>query len=179
MSIATKTGDKGETSLIGGERLKKNDVRLEAYGTVDELNASIGVALCHIENSAIRNILEQIQHDLFTLGAELASLTQKELTMNIPRVTTEHLQFLDEALKTTEESLPKQKAFILPNGTLGAAQLHFARTICRRAERRAVGCDMLPINPLIIKYLNRLSDLLFLFARAENQGKIPEQEVKY
>jgi len=180
MSIATKTGDKGETSLIGGERLKKNDSRLEAYGTVDELNAALGVALAYTQGKAIRDVLSQVQHDLFTIGAELAALTAKTLTMDLPRITAEHLAFIDEALVTTENILPPQKSFIIPNGTESGAHLHLARTICRRAERAVVNCsDKHQINSEIIKYLNRLGDLLFLFARAENQGKIPEEAVKY
>lgn len=178
MSIATKTGDKGQTSLLGGERVHKNDVRIETYGTIDELNAAIGVALCHVESEAIRDILVQIQHDLFTIGAELAALgviIEKEL----PRTAEEHVHFLDAALTMIEQALPAQKEFILPQGTQAATHLHLARTICRRAERRVSACDKLNPNPEIMKYLNRLSDLLFLFARAENQGKIKEEGVKY
>ena len=179
MSIATKTGDKGETSLLGGERIRKNDVRIEAYGTVDELNAALGVALAYVEGAAIKEVLTQVQHDLFTVGAEIAAMTSKQLTMEIPRIMPEHLEFIDTALVTTENLLPTQRAFILPNGTGGAAHLHLARTICRRAERRVVACTEFNLNPEIIKYLNRLGDLLFLFARAENQGKTDETVVKY
>ena len=179
MSITTKTGDKGQTSLLGGERVHKNDVRIETYGTVDELNAAIGVALCHVKSKAIKDVLLQVQHDLFTVGAELSSLATKKLEIELPKITPEHVDFLDEAVKATENALPAQKGFILPNGTLGAAHLHVARTICRGAERRVSACDVLNPNPEIMKYLNRLSDLLFLFARAENQGKVEEEPVRY
>ncbi len=178
MSIATKTGDKGQTSLLGGERVHKNDVRIETYGTVDELNAAIGVALCYIESPAIKEVLVQVQHDLFTIGAELATLGVK-LEKEFPKTTEEHVHFLDAALTMTEQALPAQKEFILPQGTKAAAHLHLARTICRRAERRTSACEKLEPNPEIIRYLNRLSDLLFLFARAENQGKAKEEGVKY
>jgi len=179
MSIATKTGDKGQTSLLGGERVHKNDVRIETYGTVDELNAAVGVALAYVQSSAIKNVLLQVQHDLFTVGAELSSLGTKKLEIELPKITPEHVDFLDEAVKATETALPAQKGFILPNGTPGAVHLHMARTICRRAERRVSACDKLNPNPEVMKYLNRLSDLLFLFARAENQGKVKEEYVKY
>ncbi|HLC32537.1 MAG TPA: ATP:cob(I)alamin adenosyltransferase, partial [Candidatus Nanoarchaeia archaeon] len=124
-------------------------------------------------------VLLQVQHDLFTVGAELSALGTKKLEIELPAITSEHVDFLDEALKATETVLPSQKRFILPNGTPGAAHLHMARTICRRAERRVSACDKLNPNPEVMKYLNRLSDLLFLFARAENQGKVKEEYVKY
>ena len=179
MSIATKTGDKGQTSLLDGERVHKNDVRIETYGTVDELNAAIGVALVYVHSTAIKEVLLQVQHDLFTIGSELSSLATKKLEIELPKTTAEHVDFLDEAVKATEHALTPQKGFILPNGTPGAAHLHMARTICRRAERRVSACDQLNPNPEIMKYLNRLSDLLFLFARAENKGKATEEYVKY
>ncbi|PIN74633.1 ATP:cob(I)alamin adenosyltransferase [Candidatus Woesearchaeota archaeon CG10_big_fil_rev_8_21_14_0_10_37_12] len=178
MSIATKTGDKGETSLLGGTRVSKYDIRIEAYGTVDELNAAIGVALCYVESPGVKDTLYQIQHDLFTIGAELAALaTQISKT---PKITEKHLNNVEQAIERVESMLPKQTEFILPKGTKGATQLHLARTICRRAERKVVACkEHYAINPDIVKYLNRLSDLLFLFARKENQGKDEEKGVRY
>lgn len=179
MSIATKTGDKGETSLIGGDRVRKNDVRIEAYGTVDELNALLGVCLTTIESPAVKSVISQVQHDLFTIGAELAALNGRQMSMPLPRLDEEHMAFIDSALETTEGSLPPQRNFILPKGTPGAAHLHLARTVCRRAERAVAACDSHTPNPTILKYLNRLSDLLFLFARLENKGKAPEEAVQY
>ncbi len=178
MTIATKTGDNGETTLLGGERLKKNDPRIQAYGAVDELNSLIGVALCYIENEAVKNVLNQVQHDLFTVGSEINSLTQKELSIDLPRITKDHLDFLDQALEAVEDALPKLNKFILPKGTKSASYLHFSRAVCRRAERILVAVEH-DKNPLLLKYLNRLSDLLFMFARAENHGKIEEEEVEY
>jgi len=178
MSIATKTGDKGETSLLGGERLKKSDVRLETYGTLDELNASIGVVLAYVSNSSIKEVLSKVQNDLFTIGAGVAALTSKKLEMELPKVTSKHLDYIEESLNSTEESLPKQTEFILPKGTKSSAHLHLARTICRRAERRMADCnEKYPVNSEAMKYLNRLGDLLFLYARKENTDK--EEPVKY
>lgn len=179
MSITTKTGDNGTTSLIGGERISKNDIRIDAYGTVDELNATIGISLGHVQNNETKTCLTQIQHDLFTIGAELSALTQKKLAMNLPAIQEKHITFLENNLYPLEEKLPKQTSFLLPSGTLGAAHLHLARTVCRRAERNCVACsEKYPLNPVLIKYLNRLSDLLFLFARFENQT-FGEETVKY
>lgn len=178
MRISTKTGDKGETSLLGGERVRKHDARIEAYGDVDELNAMIGVSLSFAENPAIREVLSQVQHDLFTIGAELASLTSKPLEVEIPRITAEHLEFLNKTVETAEGALPEQKSFILPSGTPSASHLHLARTMCRRAERHVAALNN-EMNPLIIKYLNRLSDVIYLFARAENHGKVEEKKVEY
>lgn len=179
MSISTKTGDRGETSLIGGDRVRKNDLRIEAYGTVDELNALLGVCLNVIESPAIKSVISQVQHDLFTIGAELAALNGKEMTMNLPKLTEEHLAFIDSALETTENALPQQRNFILPKGVPSAAYLHLARTVCRRAERCVAACASHNPNPNILRYLNRLGDLLFLFARLENKGKAPEEAVQY
>lgn len=180
MSIATKTGDKGDTSLVGGERVRKTDPRIEAYGTVDELNACIGVALAYMTNSHLKTILTTVQHDLFTIGAELASITSKKLTMDLPRVSNKHLDSLDAELLVLEQQLPAQTSFILPNGTPAASHLHLARTICRRAERRVVECaQQHELNIELLKYLNRLSDYLFLCARKENQGHVAEEKVRY
>jgi len=176
MSIATKTGDKGETSLLGGERVNKTDIRITAYGTIDELNAALGVALSYVSNIA----LTKIQNHLFTIGAELAGITSKKLTIDIPRISSKHLEFLEKELTELEAELPVQKEFILPQGTQSATHLQLARTICRRAERKIVECAQKhEMNPEVIRYLNRLGDLLFLYARKENLGKIVEEPVKY
>lgn len=177
MSIATKTGDKGETSLLGGSRVKKTDIRIEAYGTVDELNAIVGVCMCHINYKEINTVLSRVQNDLFRIGAELSSLgTQTKI--NIPKITDQQISYIDTALNDVEATLPAQKEFILPRGTESSTFLHLARTICRRAERAAILCtEKYQVNDLLIKYLNRLGDLLFLFARKENEGQ--EQFVTY
>ena len=177
MGIVTKGGDKGDTSLVGGERVRKTDLRIEAYGTVDELNASIGAAISFVKNAETVSILNKVQNHLFTIGAEIAALTERETAIEVPRITSKHLIMLEEEITKTEQNLPQQTGFILPKGTKGAAFLHLARTICRRAERRTVECAQKhPVNPETIRYLNRLSDLLFIYARRENPGDEP---VKY
>ena len=177
MSIATKTGDKGETSLLGGTRVKKTDIRIEAYGTVDELNSVIGICMNKIHNKEINTTLSKVQNDLFRIGAELSSLGTNT-KINIPKITEKQLKYIEEALIDVETTLPQQKEFILPRGTESSAFLHFSRTICRRAERTVIQCqEKYEVSNLIIQYLNRLSDLLFLFARKENQGN--EQRVTY
>ena len=175
MSIVTKGGDKGETSLLGGQRVPKTDPRIQAYGDVDELNASIGVALAYTKNSAAKKILHQVQNDLFRIGAELAALGTK--FTKLPRITPAHTDTIEKEVYRVEAILPKQKSFILPAGNESAAHLHLARTVCRRAERSAVACGQKYQIPEIIKYINRLSDLLFIYARLENKGK--DEPVKY
>lgn len=128
----------------------------------------------------MKQTLAQVQHHLFIVGAELAALTSKKASVQTPKITTEHTEFLEKTLFPLEKELPTQKGFILPNGTEAAAHLHLARTICRRAERKVVGCgEQYNVNPEISKYLNRLGDLLFLFARLENAGKVEEERVEY
>lgn len=179
MGIATKTGDKGDTSLLGRERVTKTDPRIEAYGTIDELNAAIGVALLYTEVKEITESLNKTQHDLFTIGAELSSLTEQP-PENLPRVSSKHIERLNAEVERVEAALPTQKEFILPKGTKSGAHLHLARTICRRAERRVVECHKKhPASPEVIRYLNRLGDLLFLYARQENHGKTEEEPVSY
>jgi len=172
MSIVTKTGDKGTTSLLGGQRVPKTDLRIEAYGTVDELNASIGVALNYVKEANVKEILDHVQNDLFRIGAELAALETE--FKKFPKITPQHTDRIEQEVHMIEKNLPKQTQFILPNGKNGAAHLHLARTICRRAERRVLACNA---SPEIIQYLNRLSDLLFIYARLENKGE--DVAVKY
>jgi cob(I)alamin adenosyltransferase len=173
MSIVTKGGDKGETSLLGGQRVPKTDARIEAYGDVDELNAAIGVALNYVKDEAAGKILHQVLNDLFRIGAELAALGTK--FTQFPKITAEHTLAIEKEVYRVENELPKQDSFILPAGNESAAHLHLARAICRRAERKAVALK--EVNPELIKYLNRLSDLLFIYARLENKGK--DEPVKY
>ena len=170
--IVTKKGDKGETSLLGGQRVPKNDPRIEAYGTVDELNASIGVALTYIKDKQARKNLHQVLNDLFKIGAELAAIGTK--FTKYPKITAKQTNAIEKEVFRVENKLPKQKTFILPAGTESATHLHLARAICRRAERRIINVKA---RPEIMKYLNRLSDLLFIYARLENKGK--DQKVRY
>jgi cob(I)alamin adenosyltransferase len=176
MSIVTKGGDKGETSLLGGQRVPKHDLRIEAYGSVDELNAAIGVALTYAKDKTAKKMLHQVLNDLFRIGAELAATGTK--FTKYPKITAAHTDAIEKEVYRVESKLPKQRSFILPAGNEGAAHLHLARAICRRAERRVMQCrEKFDIDPEIIKYLNRLSDLLFIYARLENKGK--DEPVKY
>ncbi len=168
MSIVTKTGDTGTTGLFGTRRVPKDDARIEAYGTVDELNASIGVACADpaLPVSA-REQLEKIQHLLFRVGGDLA--TPLETTLKVHRVAAVHTALLEGWITALEATVPPQTGFVLPGGTAPAAALHLARTICRRAERRIVTLTKKEeINGEIQIFLNRLSDYLFILARKTN-----------
>ena len=184
MKIYTKTGDQGKTSFVGGERVSKNDPRIEATGTLDELNSAIGMAMSFLpEHNIVRVMLEKAQHDLFTLGAELSWFTSKAGTTNrqLPVTTEAQVQELEHHIDHLTEELAIQTAFILPNGTQASTFLHFARTVCRRAERGIVTlAQHYPLNPEIIKYINRLSDLLFVMARhANKEFAIKQQQPIY
>jgi cob(I)alamin adenosyltransferase len=168
--IYTRGGDGGETSLGDGSRVSKTDPRLEAYGTVDELNSAIGFALAGDLPAASRPWLERIQNDLFDLGADLSVPLTDEKKERL-RITQGQVDRLEEFCDRANEGLEPLRSFVLPGGTDGAARLHLARTVCRRAERLAVGLAALDsVNPLTIAYLNRLSDLLFILARVANAG---------
>jgi cob(I)alamin adenosyltransferase len=168
MKIYTKTGDTGETGLFRGARVPKHDPRVEAYGNVDELNALIGALLPEIKVSEIHQQLSSIQHQLFEVGADLATPPQSpdDKSIRIPSVL---VQELEQAIDTFEEQLPILQNFILPGGSRGGSLLHYARTVCRRAERSITQLQTgQSINPEIVRYLNRLSDFLFVAARTEN-----------
>jgi cob(I)alamin adenosyltransferase len=163
--IYTKTGDKGETGLLGGTRVPKDDPRVAAYGDVDELNAAIGFAASLEPQSFDMTFLATIQRDLFTIGAELASPDPAKA----PHIGSAQVEALEQVIDTHGAKLPTLKNFILPGGTPKAGALHLARTVCRRAERAVVGLARREtISPTIVPYLNRLSDLLFVLARAAN-----------
>ena len=165
MRIYTRTGDAGDTGLFGGGRVPKNHPRVEAYGDVDELNSLLDVALGWIEDREIASLLREIQNELFTLGADLAS----PLDVAVPRIAEENVTRLEKRIDGFLEELPPLKEFILPGGQKGAAFLHLARAVARRAERRTVRLSEIePINPTSVIYLNRLSDLLFVLGRAAN-----------
>jgi cob(I)alamin adenosyltransferase len=169
MKIYTKTGDSGETGLFRGKRVPKHDPRVEAYGNVDECNAALGVSLCHIQNLEIHSIVSILQHDLFEVGADLATPAQDHEDPRL-RIDTEMTAKLESSIDHFEEQMPQLSNFILPGGSLAGASLHYARTVCRRAERSVTKlAEQQSINPEIIRYLNRLSDLLFVLARAENR----------
>lgn len=171
MKIYTRGGDGGETSLFGGGRVGKGHVRVGALGDVDELNATLGWALNEVADDDVRGRLQSIQHDLFSIGAELATPApkpgrQRPDTPGLSEGRTAELEgWIDEA----EKGLPILTAFVLPGGVRAAAALHLARTVCRRAERSVVKLsETEAVDPSLVEYLNRLSDLLFVLARGEN-----------
>ncbi len=171
--IYTRTGDKGETGLFGGGRVRKDDVRVAAYGTVDELNAVLGVARGALASRAdmpaeIDSFLTRVQHQLFNLGAELATPQPTQLGMNL--VGEGDIAWLEQSIDEWEQKLDPLKMFILPGGSSSAAHLHWARTVSRRTERLVVTLAATePIRGEVLRYLNRLSDALFVAARAANQ----------
>ncbi len=171
MKIYTKTGDDGTTGLFGGGRVPKSDARVRVYGTVDELNAVLGVAATHTLAPLAQNIIESLQVDLFTLGAELATVPDRTGALKIALLGDEDVSRLERAIDASEATLPALKHFVLPGGSPGAAALHHARTVCRRAERECVDLAAHePVRDTLVVYLNRLSDLLFSLARATNQS---------
>ena len=171
MKIYTKRGDKGETSLFGGKRVSKGTLRVETYGTVDELNAVIGVCRSLTTGKEIPPILERVQHQLFVLGADLASPNILSAS-KLPRIDDTHVSYLEKCIDAADGVLPPLRNFILPSGTEAASMLHLARAVCRRAERFAVRLTKTEhVNPHSIIYLNRLSDLLFVLARRANALK--------
>lgn len=164
MKIYTKTGDLGETSLFGGKRLSKADLKIDTYGTVDELNTHVGLVKDVCENDQ-KQVLAKIQEHLFTIGAILATPEGKKNTFFEP-ITVEDIENLEKQIDLMNESLPDLDAFILPGGHIHVSYCHIARTVCRRAERITVALSKNEeVNDLIIKYLNRLSDYLFVLAR--------------
>ncbi len=167
LKIYTKTGDGGKTSLIGGTKVPKSHLRIGAYGTVDELNAFIGLLGDQIADSHGREILREIQDRLFTIGSALACDPNKEIAMKIPDLLESDILLLENEMDSMNEKLPEMKSFILPGGHITVSTAHICRTICRRAERSIVELDGTEkvAQPLIIKYLNRLSDYLFVLAR--------------
>jgi cob(I)alamin adenosyltransferase len=165
VKIYTRTGDRGETSLFGGARVAKNDSRIEAYGTVDELSSFIGVARAATLPAGVDTTLEQVQRDLFDVGAHLASPG----TSRFAGVDPQRIEELERAIDAMERELAPLTNFILPGGSSAAAQLHVARTVCRRAERCVVGLhDESPATESTVAYLNRLSDYLFVASRFAN-----------
>ncbi|WP_428937172.1 cob(I)yrinic acid a,c-diamide adenosyltransferase [Fontivita pretiosa] len=176
MKIYTRTGDDGTTGLIGGSRVRKSDPRLECYGTVDELNAALGLAAVALD-ADLRADVQAIQQDLFVIGAHLASPDpQLVCESQIPPLDEQFITRLEMQIDAAEAQLPPLRNFIVPGGTEAAARLHLARTICRRAERLLVGFAMdRPVPPVLITYINRLSDWLFVYARlANHRAAVPD-----
>jgi cob(I)alamin adenosyltransferase len=169
MKIYTKTGDEGTTGLIGGVRVSKGAPRIIAYGEVDELNACLGVIRAETPHVLLKNALGEVQHQLFTIGAQLAS---PHADPKIERITAAHIESLERQIDAMQQTLPPLKNFVLPGGSKTAAFLHLARTVCRRAERSMVLLSQMPNEPVdtwVLTYINRLSDYLFVMSRLANQ----------
>ena len=165
MKIYTKTGDQGTTSLFGGKRVSKAELRIETYGTVDELNSFLGLVRDQEVNQKRNAALVEIQDRLFTIGSMLAT-GPGNVTVKIPSLLETDVQFLEKEIDVMEEALPPMRSFILPGGHQSVSFCHVARTVCRRVERLTISLNNVePVDPLIIKYLNRLSDYLFVLCR--------------
>lgn len=170
--IYTRRGDKGLTSLSGGQRVPKNSLRVSAYGTVDELNSAIGVALSFGLCERLASVLPTIQNELFHLGSDLSFLEEDKVKYPVPQIKAGHVTQLEKLIDEMNAVVGPLQNFILPGGSPGSSLLHVARTVCRRAERDVVTlAEEESIGPYVIQYLNRLSDLLFVMARYENHSR--------
>ncbi|MGH9364121.1 MAG: cob(I)yrinic acid a,c-diamide adenosyltransferase [Thermoanaerobaculia bacterium] len=170
--VYTKTGDDGTTGLGSGQRVPKDSLRIEAYGTVDELNSQMGAALALGLSEKIAPELQRIQNELFHLGSDLCILEEDKARLPAPKIEARHVEALEKLMDRLSEELPPLDNFILPGGSLGAAALHVARTVCRRAERLVIALSRQEkIGPHTVRYLNRLSDALFVMARSENKRR--------
>jgi len=179
MKIYTKTGDKGQTALIGGRRVSKADLRIDAYGTVDELNSWIGLVRDQAVSASRKDLLKEIQDRLFTVGAELATDPGKAPRQAMPAITPADVAQLEDAMDAMDAELPELRAFVLPGGHQAVSFCHLARTVCRRAERLVIALDATnPGDPLVIQYLNRLSDYLFVLSRKMAQ-ELNVEEVEW
>ncbi|PJA97428.1 MAG: ATP:cob(I)alamin adenosyltransferase [Ignavibacteriales bacterium CG_4_9_14_3_um_filter_34_10] len=178
MKIYTKTGDEGKTSLFRGGRVSKDHDRIEAYGSVDELNSILGIVLTETKNAEVSEVLIKIQNDLFVVGSDLATVkvNTSENDSKILRSSHEMINYLEKKIDYFDDKLPSLTNFILPGGSKSAAYLHLARTVCRRAERKVVRLmNSVDISNEVMIYLNRLSDFLFVLSRFENfQANIPD-----
>lgn len=165
MKIYTKTGDKGTTALFGGKRVSKADLRIDTYGTVDELNSYVGLVRDQPVNQIRKNILVEIQDRLFTIGSILAT-EPGNTKVKIPSLVTEDITLLEKEIDLMDAALPPMKSFVLPGGHQSVSFCHIARTVCRRAERLTIALnEAQPVDELVIQYLNRLSDYLFMLSR--------------
>lgn len=169
MKIYTKTGDKGQTSLIGGTRVPKHHIRIESYGTVDELNSWIGLLRDLAPEEKLQELLLEVQDRLFTIGSVLAADPEKS-KMKIPDLTDEDIVLLEKAIDAMNELLPPMRSFVLPGGHPTVSYTHIARCVCRRAERNVTAlAETAPVDEKVVKYLNRLSDYLFVLSRKFSQ----------
>ncbi len=180
LKIYTKTGDKGATSLIGGTKVPKNDIRIETYGTVDELNSWIGLINDQLADAQFKAELKEIQDRLFTIGSSLATDAEKEPKMKLPDLHKGDIEFLEKRIDEMTAQLPPMKSFILPGGHPTVSSIHIVRCVCRRAERLAVNMQQheLFVDEKVIQYLNRLSDYLFTLARFVAQ-KLGAEEIPW
>lgn len=179
MKIYTKTGDRGDTRLFDGTKTRKDDPRVDAYGDVDELNSFIGAATAWIQDAALVAILHDIQRDLFSVGAQLANPKSADEKNERFRLNAQRITVLEETIDRFETELPPLRQFILAGGGPAGAMLHVARTVCRRAERRVVAIAAnIPVDDVVIRYLNRLSDFLFVLARLVNYRQ-DQQEIPW
>ena len=167
LKIYTKTGDKGTTSLLGGTRVPKSHIRIETYGTTDELNSWIGLISDQVSHKRSVKALKEIQDRLFTIGSSLACDPEKETKMKIPDLLESDVEFLEKEIDRMNEKLPEMKSFVLPGGHVTVSTIHIARCVCRRCERLCIDMQEQQqfVEPLVIKYLNRLSDYLFVLSR--------------
>ena len=180
IKIYTRTGDKGNTSLIGGTKVPKSHLRIEAYGTIDELNSYIGLCRDLIGEETTQNTLLEVQDRLFTIGSSLACDPKKEPRLRLPDLTDDDVLLIEEEIDRMNAVLPEMTSFILPGGNTTVSHIHIARCVCRRAERCCVRLELesLEVEPLIIKYLNRLSDYLFVLGRYVSQ-MLDAEEIKW
>jgi cob(I)alamin adenosyltransferase len=166
MKIYTKTGDTGQTALLGGRRVSKAELRIDAYGTVDELNAWIGLVRDQPVNKSRQDLLKAVQDQLFIIGSGLALDPEQPIKMTLPSLTADEVLALEIAIDAIDATLPELRSFILPGGDQAVSFCHLARTVCRRAERLVIALDAVsPVQPVVIQYLNRLSDYLFVLSR--------------
>lgn len=172
MKIYTKTGDKGTTSLVGGTRVPKNHIRLEAYGTVDELSSNLGLLVTYLSDEQDKVFLQQVQNVLFSVGSQLATDQKKNGLKAASVITGEQVESVEREIDRLDALLPPLAAFILPGGSRGAAVCHVCRTVCRRAERRILAlAEQVEITAELLSYMNRLSDYLFVLSRKMNQDE--------
>lgn len=170
--VYTRTGDDGTTGLGGGQRVRKDSLRIRSFGTVDELNSVIGVALATGLDERLAKFLRTVQNELFHVGSDLCILEEDKQRFKVPQIEQRHVDALEELMDDLSDELPPLENFVLPGGAIGAAHLHVARTVCRRAERLTIALARKePIGAFVVKYLNRLSDTLFVMSRYENKMK--------
>lgn len=174
--VYTKTGDKGTTSLVGGTRVPKTHIRLEAYGTVDELNSHLGLLITYLADERDRTFVQQVQDKLFAVGSHLATDREKTKLHEASIITPQQVETMENEIDRLDEMLPPLSAFVLPGGSRGAAVCHVCRTVCRRAERRILAlAEQVEIASELLAYVNRLSDYLFVLSRKINQDEKKEE----